>query len=441
MKQRTIQKDVSIRGKALHSGKDVTLTLKPAPVDTGIVFRRIDLYGKPEVRPLVDMVLGSEMQRQTTVSQNHIKLHTIEHVSSALNGMGVDNCYVEMNESEPPILDGSSRPYVLMIQEAGIVEQDRERKYFELKEAVSITEGNRSIIALPHDGLRITCTSADDRGVHTQHLTIDISPEIYEAMIAPARTFTIYEEIEALLKQGLIQGGSLDSAIVIRGDKIISKEPLRFKDEFVRHKIMDIVGDLVLLGAPLKAHIIAVRTGHALNAKLTAKIREQMLVPAKKKEEKIVVAPDCSSLNVRQILNLGPHRYPFALVDRVLHIDHESQEITAVKNVTLNEPFFQGHFPGNPVMPGVLQLEAMAQTSGLLLLSRISIEGKVCFFMSADKVKWRKPVTPGDRVIISSKIVKSRGGKIFSAQAECRVDDEIVSSAEVMFMITEAPKY
>lgn len=444
MKQRTIQKDVSIRGKALHTGKDVTLTLKPAPENTGIVFRRVDLYGKPEVRPLVDLVLGAEMQRQTTVEQNHIKLHTIEHVNSALNGMGIDNCFVEMNESEPPILDGSARPYVLLIQEAGIVEQNAERKYFELKTPVSVSDGNRSVIALPHDGLRITCTSADDRGVHTQHLTIDISPEIYEAFIAPARTFTIYEEIEPLLKQGLIQGGSLDSAIVIRGDKIISKEPLRFKDEFVRHKIMDLIGDIVLLGAPLKAHIIAVRTGHALNAKLTAKIREQMLAPKKKESAgtpKIVVSPDATHLNIRQILNLVPHRYPFALVDRVIEIDHENQEITAVKNVTLNEPFFQGHFPGNPVMPGVLQLEAMAQVSGLLLLSKSSIEGKVCFFMSADKVKFRKPVTPGDRVVIHAKITKNRGNKIFAAEAVCRVDDEIVSSADVMFTITEAPKY
>ncbi len=445
MKQRTIQKEVSIRGKALHTGRDVTLTLKPAPADTGIVFRRIDLYGKPEVRPLVDLVLGSEMQRQTTVEQNHIKLHTIEHVNSALNGMGVDNCYVEMNESEPPILDGSARPYVLLIQEAGIVEQDKERKYFELKEPVSVTDGNRSIIALPHDGLRITCTSADDRGVHTQHLTIDITPDVYEAFIAPARTFTIYEEIEPLLKQGLIQGGSLDSAIVIRGDKIISKEPLRFKDEFVRHKIMDLVGDIVLLGAPLKAHIIAVRTGHALNAKLTAKIREQMLAPKKKAgtSSAVVVSPDATTLNIRQILNLMPHRYPFALIDRIVNIEHETQEVTALKNVTINEPFFQGHFPGNPVMPGVLQLEAMAQAAGLLLLSIKEInagEEKITFFMSADKVKFRKPVTPGDQVVIHAKITKNRGNKIFTAEAECKVANETVSSADVMFTILPAPK-
>jgi len=445
MKQRTIQKEVSIRGKALHTGRDVTLTLKPAPADTGIVFRRIDLYGKPEVRPLVDLVLGSEMQRQTTVEQNHIKLHTIEHINSALNGMGVDNCYVEMNESEPPILDGSARPYVLLIQEAGIVEQDKERKYFELKEPVSVTDGNRSIIALPHDGLRITCTSADDRGVHTQHLTIDITPDVYEAFIAPARTFTIYEEIEPLLKQGLIQGGSLDSAIVIRGDKIISKEPLRFKDEFVRHKIMDLVGDIVLLGAPLKAHIIAVRTGHALNAKLTAKIREQMLAPKKKAgtSSAVVVSPDATTLNIRQILNLMPHRYPFALIDRIVNIEHETQKVTALKNVTINEPFFQGHFPGNPVMPGVLQLEAMAQAAGLLLLSIKEInagEEKITFFMSADKVKFRKPVTPGDQVVIHAKITKNRGNKIFTAEAECKVANETVSSADVMFTILPAPK-
>lgn len=442
MKQCTIQNEVSVRGKALHTGKDVTMTLKPAPVDTGIVFRRIDLLGKPEVRPLVDLVLGKEMTRQTTIEQDHIKLHTIEHVNSALNGMGIDNCYVELNESEPPILDGSARPFVLLIRRAGIVEQDKERKYFELKEPVSVTDGNRSLIALPHDGFRITCTSADDRGVHTQHLTIDISPEIYEAFIAPARTFTIYEDIEPLLKQGLIQGGSLDSAIVIRGDKIISKEPLRFRDEFVRHKIMDLVGDLLLLGAPLKAHIVAVRPGHALNARLTGKIREQMLETKKKSEPaKVVISPDATALNIRQILNIGPHRYPFALVDRVRDINHETHEITAIKNVTLNEPFFQGHFPGNPVMPGVLQLEMMAQASGLLLLARTGIEGKVCFFMSADKVKFRKPVTPGDQVVIHSKIIKNRGGKIVVADAECRVDGEVVSSAEVMFTIMPAPSY
>ncbi|MCD8284372.1 MAG: bifunctional UDP-3-O-[3-hydroxymyristoyl] N-acetylglucosamine deacetylase/3-hydroxyacyl-ACP dehydratase [Opitutae bacterium] len=442
MKQRTIGKDVSVKGKALHTGQEVIMTLRPAPVDSGIIFRRTDVYGKPEFRPVADMADVSI--RNTTVSHAHVKLHTIEHVNSALNGMGIDNCIVEMNASEPPILDGSARPVVHMIREAGIVDQEKERVYYSLKETVSVTDGNRSIIAIPFDGLRITCTSADDRGVHTQNLTIDISPDIYEALIAPARTFTIYEEIEQMLKQGLIQGGSLDSAIVIRGDKIISKEPLRFHDEFVRHKIMDLIGDLVLIGAPLKAHIVAVRTGHALNAKLTAAIRKQMLAPApKKKGAASVIPPNAIALNIRQILNLVPHRYPFALIDRVTKIDHAEKCITAIKNVTLNEPFFQGHFPGNPVMPGVLQLEMMAQASGLLLLSVPEINDggeKLTFFMSADKVKFRKPITPGDQVIIESKVTKNRGNKIFTAAATCKVDDEVVSSAEVMFTIMPMPK-
>ncbi len=441
MKQRTLEKDVSVKGKALHTGQEVTMTLRPAPVDSGIVFRRTDVYGKPEFRPVADM--ADKSIRNTSVSHAHVKLHTIEHVNSALNGMGIDNCIVEMNASEPPILDGSARPFVHMIHEAGIVDQKKERKYYELKEPVSITDGNRSIIAVPFDGLRITCTSADDRGVHTQNLTIDISPDSYEALIAPARTFTIYEEIEPMLKQGLIRGGSLDAAIVIRGDKIISKEPLRFHDEFVRHKIMDLIGDLVLIGAPIKAHIIAVRTGHALNAQLTAAIRKQMLEPPPKKKEMTTVPADSSALNIRQILSIGPHRYPFALVDRVLQMDHEEKKILALKNVTLNEPFFQGHFPGNPVMPGVLQLELMAQVSGILLLSGRELNDggdKLAFFMSADKVKFRKPVVPGDQILVESKVIKSRANKIFTAEAVCKVDGEVTSSAEVMFTIMPAPK-
>ncbi len=441
MKQRTIGKDVSIKGKGLHCGQEVVLTLRPAPVDSGIVFRRTDVYGKPEFRPVADMV--GESIRNTTVSNAHVKLHTIEHVNSALNGMGIDNCVVEMDSSEPPILDGSARPYVQLIREAGIVDQEKERKYYELKEPISVVDGNRSIIAIPFDGLRITCTSADDRGIHTQNLTIDISPEIYEAFVAPARTFTIYEDIEHLLKQGLIQGGSLDSAIVIRGDKIISKEPLRFQDEFVRHKILDLIGDIVLVGAPIKAHIIAIRTGHALNGKLSMKIRERMLASKPAKKEKKFVPADASQLDIRQILNLVPHRYPFALIDRVVKIDHKEKTIVAIKNVTLNEPFFQGHFPGNPVMPGVLQLEAMAQTAGLLLLSIPEINDggeKLTLFMSADKVKFRKPVVPGDQISIEAKITKIRMNKIFTAEVVCKVNDEAVSSADVMFTILPAPK-
>src|SRR5471030_708964 len=274
MKQRTLAREVSISGSALHTGEAVTLTLKPAPADHGIVFKRIDLNGAPEIKPRIDLV--TDLVRATTIQDGHAKIHTVEHVLSALSGCGIDNVLVEMNASEPPIMDGSARPFVNMILQGEPLEQDRDREYFTLDTAVSITKGDRSIIALPSDEFKISCTSADDRGIHTQHLSLTIDPEVYMTQMAAARTFTIYEDIEELLKLCKIRGGSLDSAIVIKGDKIISKEPLRFKDEFVRHKILDIIGDIALLGMPLKAHIIAVRPGHALNAKLTHALFEKM---------------------------------------------------------------------------------------------------------------------------------------------------------------------
>jgi UDP-3-O-[3-hydroxymyristoyl] N-acetylglucosamine deacetylase/3-hydroxyacyl-[acyl-carrier-protein] dehydratase len=438
MKQRTITREVSIEGKSLHTGEKVCLTLKPAPVDNGVIFRCVNLYGKPEIKPSVDQI--TDLVRSTTVSVGNAKINTVEHILSALHGSGVDNVFVEMDASEPPILDGSAKLFVNLIQEAEPLEQDKDREFIELTEPVSVTQGNRSIIALPHDGLKITCTSADDRGVHTQHMSVDIDPETFIAQIAPARTFTIYEEIEELLKLGKIQGGSLDSAIVIRGDKIISKEPLRFKDEFVRHKILDIIGDILLLGKPLKAHIIAVRPGHALNSKLCLAINEQRKKKSKSTQSKVgskTISADETQLDIRRILDTLPHRYPFVMIDRVLEIKNDD-ELIALKNVTFNEPFFSGHFPGRPVMPGVLQIEAMAQAAGILMLRRTSSEGKVAFFMSCDKVKFRRTVTPGDQLEIHAKITKTRGEKIAFAECSCMVDGKRASNAELMFTITNA---
>ena len=442
MKQRTILREVSINGTALHSAASVTLTLKPAPVNTGIVFKRKDIFGKPEIKPHIAQI-SSDLVRNTGVTSGHTKLHTIEHVLSALNGMGIDNCIVEMDAAEPPILDGSAKFFVNLIQQAEPVEQDAERQVFSLREPVSVSEGNRSLIALPYDGLKITCTSADDRGIHTQHLSIEIDPETYQAAIAPARTFTVYEDIEELLKMGKIQGGSLDSAIVIKGDKIISKEPLRYHDEFVRHKILDIIGDIALLGVKLNAHIVAVRPGHALNAKLTDKIYKQF--EAAKNSPKKAASPAKqnvklfteTTLDTRRILELLPHRYPFVLIDRVVETRGDA-ELTAIKNVTINEPFFMGHFPGNPVMPGVLQLEAMAQAAGIMMLRHVSSEDKLAYFMSADKVKFRKAIKPGDQVQIDVKITKSRGQKFVCAEGTCKVDGKVASSAELMFAIIDA---
>jgi len=438
--QRTIRQERAIRGKSLHTGEEVSLTLKPALPDSGFLFRRTDLYGKPEIRPTCENI--SDLVRSTTITNGNAKVHTIEHVLSALVGCGIDNAEIELDASEPPIMDGSSRPFVNLIMEAEPVEQEVERKFIEITEPVSVTSGNRSIIALPYDGFRVTCTSADDRGIHVQHLSIDLDAESYVAQIAPARTFTIYEEIEELLKMGKIQGGSLDSAIVIKGDKVLSKEPLRFDDEFVRHKILDIVGDFSLLGKRLKAHIIAVRPGHSLNSELVAKIIETSAGKKGKTSvgsapRKSIVLPEETELDVRRVLDVLPHRFPFVLIDRVVAIDGD-KSLTALKNVSVNEPFFPGHFPGHPVMPGVLQLEAMAQAAGILLLRKSSSEGKVAFFMSADKVKFRKPVVPGDQLIIVANLDKIRGNKIATAKVECKVGDQVVSSASLMFSIVDA---
>ncbi len=444
MKQRTLAREVSIQGSALHSGEAVTLTLKPAPADHGYVFKRVDLSGAPEIRPRSDLV--TDLVRATTIQSGHAKIQTVEHVLSALSGCGIDNIIVEMNASEPPILDGSAKPFVDLIMSGEPVEQDKDREYFTLDAAVSVTKGQSSIIALPCDELKISCTSADDRGIHTQHLSLTIDPDVYMTQVAAARTFTIYEDIEELLKLGKIKGGSLDCAVVIRGDKIISKEGLRFKDEFVRHKILDVVGDIVLAGIRLKAHIIAVRPGHALNARLAAAVRKQWqeskapkakAAPAGPKVE-APTAPTGTALDIRQILNALPHRYPFVMVDRVVEINDDS--LVAIKNVTINEPYFQGHFPGQPVMPGVLQIEAMAQAAGLIMLRRGAADDapKVVFFMSADKVKFRKAVTPGDTLEIRAKLTKIRG-RIAAAECECLVNGECVSSAELLFSIADSP--
>jgi UDP-3-O-[3-hydroxymyristoyl] N-acetylglucosamine deacetylase / 3-hydroxyacyl-[acyl-carrier-protein] dehydratase len=437
MKQRTLSREVSVEGTALHTGDKVRLTIKPAPAGHGIVFRRVDLPGAPEIRASIGLV--TDLVRATTITSEQASIHTVEHVLSALNGCAVDNALIEMDASEPPILDGSAKPFVDLIIQGEPVEQDKDREYFTLDEPVTVQRGSSSVIAMPHDRLKISCTSADDRGIHAQHLSLEINPDVYIAQIAAARTFTIYEDIEPLIKLGKIKGGSLDCAVVLRGDKIISKEPLRFKDEFVRHKILDILGDIALLGMPIKAHIIATLPGHAVNAELTralhAKMEERKKAPKKKARPPVQLQLE-TSLDIDEVLETIPHRYPFVMIDRVAEFIGED-ELIAIKNVTINEPYFNGHFPGRPVMPGVLQLEAMAQAAGIVMLRKLNKTGLTAFFMSADKVKFRRPVRPGDQLIINAKITKIRGGKMAQAEGTCTVDGQVVSSAEIMFALID----
>lgn len=273
-KQKTIRKTVSASGISLHTGEVVTLSLLPAEPNSGICFRRVDLEGKPEIKANVAHV--SDLLRNTTLQSGNAKVSTVEHVMSALSGLGIDNAVVELDGGEPPIFDGSATRFVELIEEAGIEEQPTNRVEYMLPAVEIVTEGDRTLVAIPYNGLKVSCTFADERGDFTQYLSLEVTPESYLAEIASARTFTYAEDIEPLIQAGKIKGGSFDSAIVIKGDKILAKDSLRFKNEFVRHKILDIIGDIALLGCPLNAHIVAVKPGHSINSKLTTAIASKM---------------------------------------------------------------------------------------------------------------------------------------------------------------------
>jgi UDP-3-O-[3-hydroxymyristoyl] N-acetylglucosamine deacetylase/3-hydroxyacyl-[acyl-carrier-protein] dehydratase len=431
-KQRTLAAPASLTGTSLHTGEQVTLTLHPAPVGHGYKFRRKDLPDEPLIEAHVSRV--KQVERATTLVEGNAKIHTVEHVLSALTGMGVDNCLIEMDANEPPIGDGSAKAYVETILQAGIVEQDAARIAFEPTEPIHIeTKGGSLLTIIPDEKFRVSCTQVGPEGRFTQFLSAEITPEFYEKEIAPARTFVFYEDVKPLMDKGLIRGGSLENAIVARGESVLSKEPLRFPDEFVRHKILDIVGDLALSGRRLKGHIIAVKPGHGPNAELTrAMVKKFSETPAA--APKPTVAPSATALDINQIMAILPHRYPFLLVDRMIELGE--MNAVGVKSVTINEPYFQGHFPGHPVMPGVLQVEAMAQVASIVMMRRTENQGKIGYFMSADEVKFRKPVFPGDTLFIHVDMIsaKKRLGK---AACKCLVNGEIVSEGVLLFGIVD----
>jgi len=436
--QQTIKRPVSFTGVGIHTGGNVTMTWKPAPVDHGIKFVRVDLDSKPVIEPLAANL--GDVTRWTTIQSGNATIHTVEHVLAALSGLGIDNVLIELDANEPPVGDGSARPFVQMAKEAGIQPQEGRREVFQPKEPLHVQVGDSLAVVLPSDQLRVSCTIAYGKpGLDAQYLSLAIEPETFETQISGARTFAFFEELHYLMDKGLIKGGSLENAVLIRNETILATEPLRFRDEFVRHKILDLVGDLTLLGRPLAAHIVVIRPGHALNAELTrtlTKLAEKLqAVPAVPFTPVIPSVPGTeAAMDIMRVMGILPHRYPFLMVDRVLKV--EADKVVALKNVTVNEPYFQGHFPGHPIMPGVLQLEAMAQVAGVLMMRPGENEGKVAYFMSANNVKWRKPVRPGDQLIIEVTMGKMRG-KIGKAQGVCKVGDEVVSEAEVMFTIVD----
>ena len=432
--QQTISKPTSLSGSSLHTGEKVTLTLQPAPAGHGRKFKRKDLADEPVIDARIDHV--KTVERSTTIVEGSAKVHTVEHVLSALAGMGVDNVLIEMDASEPPICDGSARPYVEMIKKAGLLDQAVPRAEWEITEPIHIeTKSGSIMIALPDPKFRVSCTQVGPEGRCTQFHSTEITPEIYEKQIAPARTFVFYEDVKPLMDKGLIKGGSLENALVVRGEQVLGKEPLRFSDEFVRHKILDIVGDLSLFGRAVRGHIIAVKPGHGPNTELATAIAKQhakimSLVPPS------TTPKGGDVMDVNDVMKLLPHRYPFLMVDRIISVEGDNK-CTGMKQLTINEPFFQGHFPGHPIMPGVLQLEAMAQVGSILLFRKPGYAGKIGYFMSADSVKFRKPVVPGDTLFIEVEMTQNKRA-IAKARGRCIVNNEVVSEAEMLFGIVDA---
>ena len=428
--QHTLASPATLSGSSLHTGGKVTLTLRPAPPGHGRKFKRIDLPDEP----LIDAHCSNvrTVERATTLGEGSVKVQTVEHVLSALSGLGVDNALIEMDANEPPIGDGSAVSFVELIKQAGVVAQDASRGHFEVREPSHLETRNGSLMTIvPDSKFRISCTNVGPEGRFSQYFSTEITPEIYRKEIAPARTFVYYEDVKPLLDKGLIKGGSLENAVVIRGDQVLSKEPMRFKDEFVRHKILDIIGDLSLFGRPLKGHVIAVKPGHGPNTELARALM-------KKQAQAMAMVPPSvtpiagSVLDINNVMELLPHRYPFLMVDRIVAFEGESK-CTGVKSVTINEPYFQGHFPGHPVTPGVLQLEAMAQVASIAFLRLMGgRQSRIGYFMSADNVKFRKPVMPGDTLFIDVEVTKTKRS-IAKASGRCSVNGEVVSQADMMF--------
>jgi len=436
--QQTIKKAVSFSGVGIHTGSKVTMTWKPAAVDHGLRFVRVDLEGRPVIEPHVRNV--RDVTRWTTIGQDGAVIHTVEHVLAALTGLGVDNLLIELDGSETPVGDGSAKLYVELLKQAGIQPQEGKREVFQPKEVVHVEVGDSLAVVLPSDQLRVSCTIHYGKpGLDAQFLSLTVDPDTFETQIAPARTFAMYEDIQHLMDKGLIKGGSLENAVLIRNETVLTTEPLRYRDEFVRHKILDVIGDVALLGRPLAAHIVVVRPGHGCNAELTRALSRQWEkahpAPIAVASAPLVPVPEGMALDIMQVMNTLPHRYPFLMVDRVVKI--EGDKIVALKNVTINEPYFQGHFPGHPIMPGVLQVEAIAQVAGILMLrTGEDAATKVAYFMSANNVKWRRPVRPGDQLIIEVEMGKMRG-KIGKAKGVCKVGEDVASEAEVMFSIMD----
>ncbi len=432
--QRTIKKEAELEGVGLHTGEKVKIRLLPAEPNAGISFVRADLPGRPVIKAnIMNIMESSRKLRRTSLCCEDVEVHTVEHLMSALCGLMIDNVIVEVGGSEIPGFDGSALPFVELINKAGIAEQQARRKSFQAKDPIWLEENDTILAILPHSDFMITyMLSYDHPLLKSQYASVVITPESYTKEIAPARTFCLEAEAEELRRQGLGKGANWENTLVVGKEGVI-KNKLRFDDEFARHKISDLIGDLYLLGMAIKGHVIAVKSGHPLNIRLLQKIRQQqerMRAGAiESKGPGIVGTP----LDINDIQKILPHRYPFLLIDRIIELEDDKRAV-GIKNVTMNEFFFPGHFPNRPIMPGVLIMEALAQVAGVMMLNKRENLGKYAFFMSMDRVKFRKSVVPGDQLVLEAEVIKMRS-KTVQVSAVATVEGKIVAEAELMFAI------
>lgn len=460
--QKTIKESVTIEGPGIHTGKYVTMVIKPADPNTGIHFQRIDLAGQPMVKADVDNVI--ETNRSTTIEANGAKVGTIEHLMAALTGMQIDNALVEINGEEVPILDGSAEGFVEHLSKAGTQNQNAEKIYYKIHHNISFVDEAKKVemVALPYDGYRInTLIDFNSPILGTQHADLKNMAD-FKTAIAPSRTFCFFHELEQLVANNLIKGGDINNAIVVvdkpvdedqvkRISKVFHKTDvrvseagilnnltLRFPNEPARHKLLDVIGDLALVGYPFDAHIIANRPGHSSNIKFARKIKEH-IKKYKYRQEIPKYDPNIPPvLDIQAIEKTLPHRYPFLMVDKIIELsDHH---VVAIKNVTYNEPYFQGHFPGNSVMPGVLLAEALAQTGGFIAIPQDTEDKYDTYFLKIDNCKFKQKVVPGDTLILKMELLHPIRRGICEMKGTVYVGDKVVTEAVLVAQIVKRPK-